>query len=94
MLFYVQFCPSNDQTKETFLDENNCKFNSYKLSHKLAFIPFCHFVRTKNNNPFLGSWWSGNKKYFYILFITLRALFQRHVNSFIVSRFNQSYKIY
>ena len=27
----------------TFLDKNNCNFNSYKLTHKFAFIAFLPF---------------------------------------------------
>ena len=46
---------------ETFLHENNCKFNSYKLSYKLAFKPF---VLAKNKNRLFRSWWSVIKHFF------------------------------
>ena len=36
---------------ETFLDENNCNYNSYKLSYRSAFIFFLSFVETEIKNP-------------------------------------------
>ena len=41
---------------------------------------FCLFHKPKTRTVFLVSWWSGNKKYFGILFIVSRALLQRHEN--------------
>ena len=49
----------------TFLYENNCNFNSYTVSYKLAFKPF--FVLSyepKIRIDSLESLWSGNEKYF------------------------------
>ena len=36
------------------------------------------FIKTKNKLNFSASWWSGNEKYFCLLFTASRALLQRH----------------
>ena len=62
-LFYLQFCDSSDQSKnsvakvllviwEIFLHENNRNYNSYKFSYKLAFIVFLSFL-TNQKQEFL-----------------------------------------
>ena len=37
---------------ETFLDENNCNYNSYKLSYRSAFIFFFIFCRDRNQESY------------------------------------------
>ena len=62
---------------QTFLYENNCKFDSYKFSYKCDFS-FFSSNEPKTRTISLGSWWSGNKKYFRFLFIASHTLFERH----------------
>ena len=57
--------------------ENDRIYISCKCSYKFVFIPFLSFHRNQKQ-AFLASWWSGNEKYFCMLFIASRALFQRY----------------
>ena len=36
---------------DIFFNENNCDYNSYRLSYKFAFILFLYFLQTKSKNP-------------------------------------------
>ena len=49
--------------RETFLCEDIYNFKDYKVSYKLAFIPFLLFPmkKKKTKMTFLGGCWSGRK---------------------------------
>ena len=89
-LFYLQFCDSNDQWKNTvakvllaigkiFLNKNNLTIIPTDLVTNWLLFSFCPFLQTKNKNQVLISWWSCNEKYFCSLFIASLALLQSHV---------------
>ena len=51
--------------------------NHYDCYKALRFL-FVLSYEAKTDINFLGSWWSGNEKYFWFLLIASRALLQRH----------------
>ena len=61
--------------------ESNCEYNVFKFCYEFAFIFLFSFRKNnkkKKNKIFSIYWWCGNGNYLYFLFITSRALFQRH----------------
>ena len=58
---------------EILLHENNRNCNSYTFSYKVVFS-----YKLKTRIRFSASWWSGNQRYFYFLFIVSRVLLQSH----------------
>ena len=71
-----------------FLYENNHRFNCYKFSYKISYIPALYFHRNQNQEKFCklmqnfansAKWWSDNEKCFCFLFIATRAKLLKYV---------------
>ena len=89
-LFYLGFCVSSDQQKNTGWQRFCKKFERHFYMKIIATIiptnlvansllPF--FVRLKEPKTRIkvsASWWCGNENYFCFLFISARALLQRY----------------
>ena len=57
----------------------NIMFSNFVMNLLLFFcFPFVKTTKKKKNKIFSIYWWCGNGNYLYFLFITSRALFQRH----------------
>ena len=71
-MFYLQFCDSIDQWKNTVakvLHENNRNYNSYRFSCKLAFILFLSFLTNqKQESSFQQVGLFGYQKYFFFVY--------------------------
>ena len=89
-LFYLQLCDSSGQLKkhcvkdllaiwEMLLQEIVVTIIPTDLAAKSLLFFFCPFLQTKNKNQASVRWWSGNKKYFFLLFIASHRLLQSHV---------------
>ena len=86
-LFYLQFCDSSEKTlcSKGFTSNLRDIFTKIvvtiiptDLVTNLLVSSFCPFLQTKTRIWFSASWWSGNKKYFCLLFMESRALLQSH----------------